>query len=74
MTRFHSNDRHVDDDGDEDDDQDVGQDEDGTRRGGLPVLPLFSASHLGVYPEHGANSVSFDSILIVTQIHFLYTA
>lgn len=52
MTRFHSNDRHVDDDGDEEDDQDDGQDEDGRRRGGLPVLPLFSASHLDSLPVY----------------------
>lgn len=74
MARFHSNDRHVDDDGDEEDDQDDGQDEDGRRRGGLPVLPLFSASHLGAYPQLVARMVILTSILTVVQIHFLYTA
>ncbi|KAH7165516.1 hypothetical protein EDB81DRAFT_942545 [Dactylonectria macrodidyma] len=46
------NDRHVDDEAEDDDrdgNDDDGVDEDG-RRGGLPVLPLFSASHLDSLP------------------------
>lgn len=48
------NDRHVDDEGDDDDDENDNNneaiDEDG-RHGALPVLPLFSASHLGALPR-----------------------
>ena len=41
-------DRDVDDEADEDDDGDGdGIGDEDNRRGGLPVLPLFSASHLG---------------------------
>lgn len=47
------NDRHVDDEGDDDDDENDNNneaiDEDG-RHGALPVLPLFSASHLDSLP------------------------
>ncbi|KAM0563555.1 hypothetical protein ACHAPJ_001279 [Fusarium lateritium] len=60
LSRFQSNDRRADNDGDEEEEEeeedDDGEeenrpDEDG-RRGGLPVLPLFSASHLDSLPVY----------------------
>ncbi|KAF4469598.1 YVC1-vacuolar cation channel [Fusarium albosuccineum] len=54
IARFRSNDRHVDDDGEEeeeDEDGDDGRDEDG-RRAALPILPLFSATHLDSLPVY----------------------
>ncbi|ENH65612.1 Calcium channel YVC1 [Fusarium oxysporum f. sp. cubense race 1] len=54
LSRFRSNERRTNNDGDEEDDEDEEEDrpgEDG-RRGGLPVLPLFSASHLDSLPVY----------------------
>ncbi|KAF4421249.1 YVC1-vacuolar cation channel [Fusarium acutatum] len=57
LSRFRSNDRRTNNDGDEEDDEDdEGEEEDRPgedgRRGGLPVLPLFSASHLDSLPVY----------------------
>ncbi|RBR17211.1 uncharacterized protein FIESC28_06713 [Fusarium coffeatum] len=56
LRRYRSNDRRTNNDGDEDDEDDNdgdgnGMNEDG-RRSGLPVLPLFSASHLDSLPVY----------------------
>ncbi|RBQ68359.1 hypothetical protein FVER14953_21040 [Fusarium verticillioides] len=56
LSRFRSHDRRTNNDGDEEDEDDEVEeedrpDEDG-RRGGLPVLPLFSASHLDSLPVY----------------------
>ncbi|KAF4984616.1 hypothetical protein FZEAL_238 [Fusarium zealandicum] len=51
LTPFRSNDRRVDDHDADENNRNDGQDEDG-RRGGLPVLPLFSASHLDSLPVY----------------------
>lgn len=54
LRRFRNNERRTNNDGDEEEDEDnndgdeeYGMNEDG-RQSGLPVLPLFSASHLGM--------------------------
>uniref|UniRef100_A0A0D2XW95 Calcium channel YVC1-like C-terminal transmembrane domain-containing protein n=1 Tax=Fusarium oxysporum (strain Fo5176) TaxID=660025 RepID=A0A0D2XW95_FUSOF len=57
LSRFRSNERRTNNDGDEEDDEDdEGEEEDRPgedgRRGGLPVLPLFSASHLDSLPVY----------------------
>ncbi|KAG9504405.1 hypothetical protein J7337_004378 [Fusarium musae] len=57
LSRFRSHDRRTNNDGDEDDDEDDEVEEEDRpgedgRRGGLPVLPLFSASHLDSLPVY----------------------
>ncbi|GKU01350.1 unnamed protein product [Fusarium langsethiae] len=57
LRRFRNNERRTNNDGDEDEEEDDEDDNDGDeeygmnedgRQSGLPVLPLFSASHLGM--------------------------
>lgn len=64
LSRFRSNERRTNNDGDEEDDEDdEGEEEDRPgedgRRGGLPVLPLFSASHLGTLKILESQDIKF---------------